>query len=1053
MKSAVRAGLRLGVLLTAVVSIVGCTKGAEQSSSASRFSDFYGIFSTRPQTATETIAILKLKTPALLASLNEGKADKEVAQAITEEQNALIEAMKQISPEIRVVYKYRLVINGLAVVAPLNAMDKLRSLANVVYAETSGSFARPALPEEPVKKASNLRERNSVKFIGALEAHARGVRGQGMKVGIIDTGIDFTHAMFDGAGTKEAYEAVDPSKEAAGYPNARVVGGIDLVGTVYDSESANFANRTPLPDVNPLDEGGHGTHVAGTVAGHGDGENTYDGVAPDAVLHAIKVFGKDGSTGDAVIIAGLEYAADPNSDLDLSDRLDVVNLSLGSSNGLPHILYNQAMGNLSRSGTVVVASAGNSGDNEYIVGAPGVTEEAISVAASVDDMDQNWKFRAVAFTTPSEASILVEAIEGTITKPIEDAGQVTGPLVHIGLADQDLSDEAKAKLNGKIAFIDRGVVPFADKIRRAQQGGAIGVVVANNQPGAPLAMGGDGEYEIPGIMVTKDFADKLKAEMAKGEVSIAFQTDARIEKPELIDTIAGFSSRGPRSIDALIKPEISAPGNLVVSAAMGKGNAGVQFSGTSMAAPHMAGVMALLKQTHPTLSSRELKSLAMSTSKTLIDETKTVYSVSRQGAGRVQVMRALDATLVSYPMAVSLGEVTVEKRKLIRKSVTVHNIAKEARTLALVFEADAGLTLVKAPSSIELAADESKTIDLEFVVDTATLPETSTELDGFLMLKNGDAEAMRIPVLAVANKVSQVEVESLVVHSTSKIDAQGAAADLTLKNMGSNAGVAYPFNLIARDARKVDPNADPNMEHSCDLQEAGYRVVQKEGEAVLQIAAKIYEPMTTWDTCEVIALIDADGDGSADQELAGILEESLKGLSAKKFSSVLIDASMARQMRKQFEIDTAAGKPDLIENYADAVLGISAMFAPTHSTVAIIEAPLSALKMRNAGVVSVKIAASSKELSVIEGDDALGKAKGQWMNLNVREGGAAYGNLPEMIEVAAGKTATVQITKGAGKEKLLLLYPTNKPAIDGLSRDRQSEVAKERFGSDILAAK
>src|SRR5690606_4911955 len=139
----------------------------------------------------------------------------------------------------------------------------------------------------------------------------------------------------------------------------------------------------------PLDEGGHGSHVAGTIAGAGDGINSYDGVAPDASLYAIKVFGAEGSTGTSVVVAALEYAADPDADLDPSDRLDVVNLSLGSSFGSANNLYTEAMENLDRAGTVVVASAGNSGHMHYITGSPGTSDTVLSVAASIDNMEHN----------------------------------------------------------------------------------------------------------------------------------------------------------------------------------------------------------------------------------------------------------------------------------------------------------------------------------------------------------------------------------------------------------------------------------------------------------------------------------------------------------------------------------------------------------------------------------------------------------------------------------------------------------------------------------------
>ncbi|RYZ68146.1 MAG: hypothetical protein EOP05_16780 [Proteobacteria bacterium] len=401
--------IALGLLITAA----GCTKPASQGFKAD--GDYSAIMSTRPQTATDTVLILKLTTPPLLttAKVVEGKKqiDPASAEALKLEQEDVIAKLTAISPKIQVLYRYRLVINGLAIVAPLDQLAAIRTLGNVAYVETQTSFTRPAIMgatnEVPPAVAKAL-GKTSTQFIGADQANAKGFRGQGMKVGILDTGIDYTHAMFGGAGTPEAYKAVDPAKENAAFPSAKVVGGIDLVGTAYDSDSADFSKRTPIVDNNPLDEGGHGSHVAGTVAGHGDGTNTYDGVAPDAALYAIKVFGADGSTGDAVVVAGLEYSADPNGDLELGDKLDVVNLSLGSSYGNPHILYTEAMQNLSVAGTVVVASGGNSGDKEYIVGAPGVADEAISVAASIDDMDQNWKFAAVRFTTPSEPAIVVE---------------------------------------------------------------------------------------------------------------------------------------------------------------------------------------------------------------------------------------------------------------------------------------------------------------------------------------------------------------------------------------------------------------------------------------------------------------------------------------------------------------------------------------------------------------------------------------------------------------------------------------------------------------------
>jgi minor extracellular serine protease Vpr len=374
--------------ISLIMSVTACSRAHQTQTPYSPYGDATKtdrIFSNRPQTATDTVLLIKLKSQPLIASLKTDKAgkksvDPDQVATIAAEQQHLLNQLAQISPAIVLIYRYRLVINGVAIVAPISTLEQIRKISDIAYVEVQGNFShgdlpatQPSIIQDP---AQAMKERNSVKFIGGEEAHAAGFRGQGLRLGIIDTGIDYTHAMLGGAGTADAYKAIDPAKDSSAFPNAKVVGGIDLVGTDYDSASANYAKRIPHIDANPIDEAGHGTHVAGTVAGRGDGVNTYDGVAPDATLYAIKVFGAKGSTGDAVVIAGLEYAANPKADLDLADKLDAVNLSLGSDFGSPHVLYTEAVQNLSRGGTLVLAAAGNSGDSSYIVSSPGVSDEA-----------------------------------------------------------------------------------------------------------------------------------------------------------------------------------------------------------------------------------------------------------------------------------------------------------------------------------------------------------------------------------------------------------------------------------------------------------------------------------------------------------------------------------------------------------------------------------------------------------------------------------------------------------------------------------------------------
>lgn len=1029
--------------------------------------DVSAIFSTRPDPATHAFFLVKLKSTPLSRSLisKDGAAavDPSALKALDLEQTEMMTKIQALSSDIKIVYRYRMILNGFAIVAPTALQEKIGALAGVAHLETAGNFERPVLPSENTVIAPTMgqaiQQRNSVKFIGGAEAHARGLRGQGMKVGVIDTGIDFTHAMFGGAGTEAAFKAVAPDQPNAGFPNAKVVGGVDFVGTTYNAAAVDFLKTVPQLDVNPIDEGGHGTHVAGTVAGLGDGVNTYDGVAPDSSLYALKVFGANGSTSDTVVIAALEFSADPNGDGDISDRLDVVNLSLGSGYGNGHILYTEAIRNLTTAGVSVVASGGNSGDVSYIVGSPGVAEDAISVAASVDDMDQNWKFSAAKFSTLEKPEILIEVIEGPISKPVADSGSVVGSLVPAGLADQDFSPELKTKLAGQIAFIDRGVVSFVEKVRRAQEAGAIGVVVANSQPGAPIAMGGEVEkpFEIPAIMITKEFGAELKEALLKGGVTAELTTPFKIEKPELIDTMAGFSSRGPRSIDALMKPEISAPGALIVSAEMGGGNAGVQLSGTSMAAPHMAGVMALMKQTHPTLTPAELKSLVMSTSKTMVDEKNVMYPIARQGAGRVQVLKALATPVVLLPSSLSLGEVTVESRKTMQRSVEISNISAKAVSYNVALtESTRGLTLASA-KSVTIEAGQKTKLDLRFSIDLQALnnalkPNESNEISGFVVLTDSTGEVARVPVLAIANKIARIEATSLFVRSTSAADSQGAVVDLTLTNKSVNSGEAYPFNFLGRGIRKPDPTLDPFRTKVCDLAESGYRVIQKNGVPTLQIAAKVFEPMTTWDLCDVSVMIDSDGDFSADQELAGTKQDRVEGLTGSNYASILLDVKTARQIRRDYDTAVTAppatpvpGEPTPkapILDFTPSIEALSPMLAFEHSTLAILEVPVSDLKLKASGALAIRIATSAQSGSAIEPDDFLNKDPKTWKALNVSVRGAGFADLPEKITVAPGQTTTVSFTKGAGSDSLWLAYPNGKPVVGGFNRDEQSQLVR-----------
>src|SRR6267143_221471 len=290
-----------------------------------------------------------------------------------------------------VVAHYQAAYNGVKVRIAHDRVNELAALPGVVA-------VRPL----QLMKPDNIR---GIPLIGTPAVwQSLGLHGEGVKIAIIDTGIDYTHANFGGPGTAAAYAAAHakemlPADPRLFGPSApRVKGGIDLVGDDYDaSADPLLPNGTPnprlipQPDPNPLDCNGHGSHVAGTAAGSGitSAGTTYTGpynastiatpgnfnvgpgVAPKADLYAVRVFGCEGSTD--VTVDAIEWAVD--------NDMDVINMSLGSVFGSKDDPSAVASTNAAKAGVIVVASAGNSGPNPYITGSPATGEGAISVAA------------------------------------------------------------------------------------------------------------------------------------------------------------------------------------------------------------------------------------------------------------------------------------------------------------------------------------------------------------------------------------------------------------------------------------------------------------------------------------------------------------------------------------------------------------------------------------------------------------------------------------------------------------------------------------------------
>lgn len=606
------------------------------------------------------------------------------------------------APPYRAVVLYRLqrVLDGIAAEVDGASLDRLRRLAGVRAVRRLPLLAPARHGTVPLVAAPAV-----------WDAGAANARGEGVSIGVIDTGVDYLHVDLGGPGT--GYEANDTTiaGDVAGFPGARVVGGYDFVGDAYDAGSSSQDKRVPRPDGDPMDCDGHGTHVAGIAAGSGvtaagaefpgpytasldlAGFRIAPGMAPRASLFALKVFGCSGTT--AAVPAAIEWAVDPDGDGDLSDHLDVVNLSVGSPYGSPDDPVSDAVDAAAAAGVIVVAAAGNDGDAYFITGSPGTARGAISVAASVDASDVVDGLRIEA---PAATAGVYPAMATTYFKWSAMTAPVTGQLAYppsqnAGCASFDAG--SSALIAGKIALLDwTDSCQLGTRVIYCANAGAIGVVVAAARP--VLEGSYTGASRLPTVVIPPDLAQVLKGNLtAPVTASLDKQllASVRVSYQGRVDTLGAFSSRGPASFTALVKPDLTAPGVSVFSAARGSGSRGVKLDGTSMAAPHVAGMMALLRQLHPLWGSDELKALAIDTAAHDLfagsDSTPPRYGVGRVGAGRIDSAAAARSQAIARAaddprgVALTFGALEVLDEGSWEKQIEVVNKGTSTLSLAV----------------------------------------------------------------------------------------------------------------------------------------------------------------------------------------------------------------------------------------------------------------------------------------------------------------------------------------------------------------------------------
>ncbi|MGH3240090.1 MAG: S8 family serine peptidase, partial [Spirillospora sp.] len=549
--------------------------------------------------------------------------------------------------------------------------------------------------------------------------------GTGIRIGVLDTGIDQTHVFFDPPGGFRRFTGAlcpDPISENDPAFTSRKV----IVARVY-----NF----PGEDFDASDQFGHGTHVAGSAAGF---ENTSDpsgrvaetlsGVAPRAWIGNYNVFpGTAGSATAEDIALAVEDA--------VCDGMQVLNLSLGGTASATPSVLELALESAAEAGVISAVAAGNTGPGAGTIESPGQSPRVLTAGASTNPHFLGQQI--------SGAGAAMGAAVGDFD-PLPDGFSAPYTL----WADVDPRDPGacsnrpvRGNLSGRVAVIARGTCTFTFKIRKAESLGAAAVVIYNNVAGDPVAMGHDGTDPfpaIPAVMVSKDNGAVLVA--AGSDNAISVTNPAVREVAGTADIIAGFSSRGPTVRGLQIKPDLTAPGVNVYSSVPGGQFA--MFQGTSMATPHLAGAAALVRQHRPDWTVEQIKSAITNAAVRVVKDHVTGTSdvgVMVQGAGRLDLARTVTTPATFDRVSVSFG--AVSGGATITETIAVTNVSGSAQTFNVTLDGHTsgdGVTVSVSPNLV-LAPGATETIDLTV---TTARRVTRGDYEGYVVFSQGGSEVL-----------------------------------------------------------------------------------------------------------------------------------------------------------------------------------------------------------------------------------------------------------------------------------------------------------------------
>lgn len=685
-------------------------------------------------------SVSALRQSSVTSSLKDHK------QLLAKKRSVFMSTLKAKHKDAKVLREYSSLLNGVAVATDLS-LKQIKKIENVkaVY---------------PVRRYKNKMS-NLLPIIQAEETWqllgGRENAGKGIKIAIIDSGIVETHPMFSDSGMSAPNSSELPSDDYCRTSESSFCNNKLIVARYYVPDFINISNSDEYDS--PKGLSGHGTHVAGIATGRqvtAPNGDVISGVAPGAYLMVYKaLWGQDGEGSDVELLSALEDAK--------KDGANVINNSWGGDNGQhpSSTLYKELFEELEASGIIVVNAAGNEGEDlgEKSIACPGCVEAGITVAATSTDLSTGLPVtfeNQTLYATPGDNRAINSDINAkTLLAPSDNT---------LGCDDWDSN-----VLDGLIAIVNRGTCLFEEKADKAKAGGAIALIVINNEIEANITMS-MGDSDLPAILISQADGNKLTETLTSTpDITLNIGSSFVVSTdPNLQDWVADFSSLGPNGDDSFIKPDIAAPGVGILSATSSEDTSSpnleyARLNGTSMASPAVAGAAALLKQHSPELNALEIKSILINSSDAVVKNTTGEQNANafETGAGRLNVFNALQAT--TYAQKPNMAA----KYCVVNCSVTNQLISLSNNTItwsATVAFDDANITGEVVPSTLTLS-ETNKAASYSLNVNTPLGLEQDWYF-GRIQWRDGQGNVINQAV-AISNQQTSSELLKLTLDNVS----------------------------------------------------------------------------------------------------------------------------------------------------------------------------------------------------------------------------------------------------------------------------------------------